>query len=357
MAANFSFRKRLLLNLFRRFRHNEAKIHELTYLFWECTHRCNLQCLHCGSDCVSNSHTPDMPLKDFLKVLHDIKDLPRSQPLTVIITGGEPLLRSDLEQAGQAIRSLGFGWGIVSNGLAYSQSRHQSLLDAGMKSITISLDGLSDIHNWLRANPNSFEKALLAISIVAKETRLNADVVSCVNQRNIDQLEEMYQLLLSLGLKAWRLFLISPIGRAANNKELAISAPDFQKLMGFIADKRKAGKMDVKFSCEGYVGNFELEVRDAFFFCRAGINIGSVLLDGSIGACPNNSHTLVQGNIYTDKFTDVWEHRFEPYRNRSWTKTGICADCKHFSWCEGNGLHLRSQGGENPLICHYNLIK
>ncbi|HOW32596.1 MAG TPA: radical SAM/SPASM domain-containing protein, partial [Bacteroidales bacterium] len=38
-------------SLFRSFRKSESALHELTYLFWECTTRCNLNCLHCGSDC------------------------------------------------------------------------------------------------------------------------------------------------------------------------------------------------------------------------------------------------------------------------------------------------------------------
>ena len=55
--------------LFRVFRKNETAIHELNYLFWECTWRCNLSCRHCGSDCKSESCVPDMPFQDFLKAV------------------------------------------------------------------------------------------------------------------------------------------------------------------------------------------------------------------------------------------------------------------------------------------------
>ena len=55
--------------LFRLFRKNETGIHELNYLFWECTWRCNLSCRHCGSDCKAEDSVPDMAFADFLKAL------------------------------------------------------------------------------------------------------------------------------------------------------------------------------------------------------------------------------------------------------------------------------------------------
>ena len=94
----------------------------------------------------------------------------------------------------------------------------------------------------------------------------------------------------------------------------------------------------MKFSCEGFTAKYETEVRDGFFFCRAGINIASVLVDGSISACPNIDREFAQGNIYNDNFMDVWENRFDIMRNRKWMKTGICKNCKMFKWCRGNGF-------------------
>ena len=58
---------RIVDGLFRLFRANETRIHELNYLFWECTTRCNLHCRHCGSDCTAPGSEKDMPLEDFLR--------------------------------------------------------------------------------------------------------------------------------------------------------------------------------------------------------------------------------------------------------------------------------------------------
>jgi hypothetical protein len=69
-----------------------------------------------------------------------------------VITGGEPLLRKYLALCGGALRERGFHWGIVTNGYDYTSNIHARLLAAGMGTVILSLDGLENSHNWLRAN-------------------------------------------------------------------------------------------------------------------------------------------------------------------------------------------------------------
>ncbi|MBP7463529.1 MAG: TIGR04133 family radical SAM/SPASM protein [Bacteroidales bacterium] len=334
--------------LFLRFRDAEIRRHELNYLFWECTLRCNLNCLHCGSDCNTSTTIADMPLNDFIGAL---KTIPRpSKNFTVVMTGGEPLLRNDIEECGKEIRKLGMQWSMVSNGILYTPERHNTLLNAGMGALTISLDGMEDSHNWLRNSGNTFKRVADAIALAASATRLNFDVVSCVTPKNLSQLPSVEELLGNLGVRAWRLFTIAPIGRATENRDLLLNDKQFTQLMEFISATRIRSKIKVQFSCEAYTGKYEHRVRDSYFFCRAGINIGSVLADGSISACPNNNRKLVQGNIYHDNLNQIWETKFQPFRNRAWTKTGICNNCKHFGECLGNGMHLH-QGENLELVC------
>lgn len=335
---------------FRKFRKVETLRHELNYLFWECTTRCMLDCLHCGSDCHVDSTQPDMPAEDFLKALDTIKK--PAQNFIVALTGGEPLLRKDLETVGLEIRKRNMRWGIVSNGHLYNQERHFALLNAGMGALTISLDGMEESHDWLRNTKGSFTRVDRAIELAVSSQRLNFDIVTCVNQRNIKELGEIYNFLRHKGVKAWRLFTIIPIGRAKENKELNLENSEFKEMLDFIAECRKEKGMDVKFSCEGYVGAYEAKVRDTPFFCRAGINIGSILIDGSISACPNNDPSFIQGNIYNDNFSQTWQNRFIPFRDRSWNKKGFCAGCKDYSDCQGNGLHNWQGDKSNPLVCH-----
>jgi len=340
--------------IFNQFRKNETHLHELTYLFWECTLRCNLHCLHCGSDCKKDSITKDLPFEDFLKAILPLKNAYRKNSITVAITGGEPLLREDLPQCGRALRENGFRWGIVTNGYDYNSEIHNKLITSGMGSITVSLDGLEATHNWLRANKESFQRAVNAIGLITSSKRLFYDVVTCVNKKNINELEELKEFLISKQVKAWRLFTISPIGRAANNKDMCLEPQQFKQIMDFIVKTRSEKRINITFSCEAYLGKYERKVRDTFFFCRAGIQIASVLIDGSISACPNINRGFIQGNIYKDDFLDVWNNRFGIMRNRKWTKTGICKNCHAYKNCNGGAFHLWDENKEGILTCIYH---
>lgn len=347
---DLSIRQRVALELHRRLKKTNRKGHPLRQLFWECTWRCNLSCRHCGSDCKSSSSLPDMPAADFLRVVDSL--LPNVDPhrLNVVITGGEPLVRDDIEYVGSQLYDREMPWGIVTNGLLLTSSRLESLRSAGLHNITISLDGLEEDHNWMRNHPGSFKRAYEAIRLAAKASDLNFDVVTCVNRRSLPRLMELKELLIDAGVKKWRLFTIFPAGRAADYPEFNLTREETEILMRFIVDTRKEGRIKASFGCEGFLGNYEGKVRDNFFECQAGVTVGSVLLDGGIGACPSIRADYRQGNIYKDDFWDVWQNRFGQYRDRSWMRCGDCADCRFWRYCEGNGMHLRDSDG-NLMHC------
>ena len=221
-------------------------------------------------------------------------------------------------------------------------------------SITISCDGLEQDHVWLRQHPLAFEGATRAIKLIVG-TPLAFDVVTCVNQRTIDHLPEIRDMLWSLGVRDWRVFGIDPMGRAASNPELLLTDEQFRYLMDFIVSEREAGR-HVSYSCEGYLGTYEGRVRDHLYQCAAGISIASILIDGSISACTSIRGKYYQGNIYRDSFWSVWEHGFKPYRDRTWMKLSEpCKGCKAWTFCEGNGMHLRREDG-SLMLCHLHRL-
>ncbi|MDR2630395.1 MAG: TIGR04133 family radical SAM/SPASM protein [Spirochaetaceae bacterium] len=342
--------------IFNQYRKNETRLHQLSYLFWECTQRCNMRCLHCGSDCSANSKTEDLPFDDFLGAILPLKEVYKPDSITVAITGGEPLMRKDLPECGRRLRQHGFLWGIVTNGYDYTPDTHGRLLAAGMGSIALSLDGLEPTHNWLRGNYQSFNRAVTALALISSTKHLTYDVITCVNQKNIYELEKIKEFFVAHNVKAWRLFTVTPIGRAAQNDDLRLSPGQLKYLLDFIVNSRTCNNIFVTFSCESWVGEYEKKIRDTYFFCRAGINIASVLIDGSISACPNINRSFVQGNIYRDSFLDVWNNRFEIMRDRRWTKTGICKDCKDYRNCSGGPMHLWNEKKDNVLTCIYNQL-
>ena len=161
--------------------------HPLRQLFWECTLRCNLSCRHCGSDCKKEAETEDMPLEQFLPVLDEIKQHQPGVKTIVFTVGGEPLVRRDLLECGRAITDRGFYWGLVTNGLLLDRSMMRALMEAGLRSMSVDMDGLRKEHNWLRNNEDSFDRVCNAIGYMREEPRLTWDVITCVHKRNIGQ--------------------------------------------------------------------------------------------------------------------------------------------------------------------------
>ncbi len=414
-----SLRQKVGLELQRSLRHNEAQLHPLRTLFWECTLRCNMSCRHCGSDCKVQPEVKDMPAADFLRVIDSITPHVDTHKVFIIFTGGEALLRPDLEEVGLELYRREYPWGVVTNGFLLDERRLQSLLASGMHSITVSLDGLEEQHNWIRRHPQSFEKATAAIRLLAQQKDILWDVVTCVNPRNYPHLKEFREYLVSLGVPAWRLFSIFPMGRAAGNPELQFTDEQFRGLLDFIKECRNTpsplrgtpplegesqsaqagsspmtagensfhrqgfspvtagensfhrqdsspsqgevaegqrGVINVSYACEGFLGEYEQKVRDHFFHCRSGVDVASIRCDGAISGCTSVRSHMDQGNIYKDDFWDVWENRFQVMRDRSWARKGQCKDCKVWRYCEGSGLHLYDDEGR-LLTCHYNRLK
>ena len=355
MPEPLSFRRRIALDITEKVKQNLVREHPLKQLFWECTLRCNLACRHCGSDCKQISAIKDMPKEDFGRVLDSVAAATDSHKVMINITGGEPLCRPDLEACGRMIYEKEFPWGMVTNGLALTPQRYEKLLRSGLRAMTISLDGIGETHDWMRSHKGSFEKASAAIKMVIESGEIAFDVVTCVNKRSYAQLADIKEFLISLGLKEWRLFTVFPVGRAAQDPELQLFNEEFRGLMEFIKATRKEGRIMAEYGCEGFLGNYEGEVRSHFYTCQAGITVGSVLADGSISACPSIRSDFHQGNIYQDDFMEVWNNRFLPFRDRSWMHKDQCASCKVWKYCKGNGMHLRDADGK-LILCHYSRL-
>lgn len=363
MSERIDIRKRLGLELQRSIHKRLIEEHPLYQLFWECTLRCNLHCQHCGSDCKTSASTPDMPLDDFLHVLDSISRQYDPHKVFVIITGGEPLMRQDLELCGRKIYDKGFPWGMVTNGFALTGERLRGLVEAGLHTVSISLDGMEEAHNWMRGSQESFQRVSEAIDLMVNEKSILFDVVTCVTEKNIDQLDNLRDFLVHKGVRRWRLLTVFPVGRGATNRHLQLSHAQFRQLMEFIKKSNIAQKhtpsgqatgkdIQIEYGCEGFLGNYEFDVRNDAFFCKAGITVGSVLADGSIAACASIRSDYNQGNIYCDDFLEVWENRYSVYRERKWMKQGECGECKVWRYCHGGALHLRDDKG-NMLACNY----
>ncbi len=326
-------------------------------LFWETTLRCNLSCRHCGSDCLKQEYQDELSSEEILDAFRQIAEAYDPREIMVSVSGGEPLLREDLFEVMNEAVKMGFRWGMTTNGFLVDEKIVRRCLEAGMKTVSISLDGLEEAHNDLRRHPESFSRATRALELFAESKALRVvQATSCITPKTIGQLEEMLSLVKSLKIDSWRIMNVFPYGRA--DRELTLSSRDLEKMLRFIQEKRTSERLNVTYSDEGFLGcKFEGEVRSHFYTCQAGISVASILNNGDIGACNSLPRSLVQGNIRKDRIVDVWENRYQLFRDRRWMKQGKCKNCGWWSNCLGNSLHLWDHEKQEPAYCHYRMLK
>lgn len=327
---------------------------ELRNLFIEMTSLCNEHCRHCGSSC--GDFTDENPLSgDEIKAfLRQIKnDFPIDR-LKLSITGGEPLLRKDFFDIMGYAKGLGYSWGMTSNGTLITPSVAQLLYETGMKTISVSIDGLRETHEWFRQTPGCYDKTVSGIkNLLDTGGFQHVQVTTVVHGKNINELDELYEIMLGLGVRSWRVINIEPIGRAKQQPELLLDAKQLKYMFDFIREKRFLNKMEVIYGCSHYLGaDYEREVRKWYFLCNSGVYTASVASNGDILGCLDTERRpeLVQGNIRTDNFREVWLNRFECYRG-DYRKTGKCKDCKHYIFCAGDSFHTWDFDRMEPALC------
>ena len=272
------------------------------------------------------------------------------------ITGGEPLLRKDFFDILNYAKELGFSWGMTSNATLITEEIAQNLKMAGMKTVSVSIDGPREIHDTFRRTVGGYDKAMEGIRNLTKQQFQDVQITTVVTKYNIDHLDELFEEILKVDVDSWRLLGIEPIGRALDHPELMLSMDEHIRLLDFIREKRAQG-YPVLYGCSHYLGlEYEREVRDWYFLCNAGIYTASVMANGDIGACLDieRRQETIQGNIRTDHLKDVWENRFEIFRNPNYMKSRKCTECEDAKFCRGGAYHSWDYDRNEQRVCFRN---
>ena len=337
---------------------------KLCNLFWETTLRCNMNCKHCGSRANENVKcSEELTTDEIKKVFKSVAEKTNARNVMLNITGGEPLLREDLfEVMDYASNKLHFPWGMTTNGLLIDEKVAKKMKDTKMYSISISIDGIEKTHDEFRKTPGAYDRIMEGLNILKSDKFLGvAQTTTVVNKANIDQLEDLYKIMKDdLELDSWRVVNMDPIGRAQDNDNLALDKNDYIRLFEFIKEKRKDKSMDVTYGCSHFLGTkYEGELRRQMFVCGTGILTGSILYNGDIFVCPNvpRKPELIQGNVRKDDFMDVWENKYEPFRNRKeYFFKSECAKCENWDYCRGGASHTWDYDNERQNLCIYNIL-
>lgn len=321
----------------------------LRWLFFEITDRCNLECRHCGSNCSAEGQ--NLTVSDIEKVLGTIGP---DKPM-ICLTGGEPMMHPDFFDIAERIRDMGFLWGMTTNATLIDDDTALKLRDAGMSTVSVSLDGMERSHDELRQRKGAWRLALRGIKAL-QNAGFQPQITTVLHQGNYGELESVYKLACDMGITSWRPINVEPIGRACESGDLLLTHEQFADLLAYIREKRfdPDCDMEVTFGCSHYLGTEnERMVRDHYFLCGAGILTASIRSNGDICACLDieNRPELVQGNIRTDNFMDVWNNRFRPFRTDRTEGCSECLECSERFICGGDSTHTWDFEHGKPLLC------
>jgi AdoMet-dependent heme synthase len=324
----------------------DAKSANLRLVAWEVTRSCNLACIHCRASAQDHPYENELTTEECLQFLDELAAF--ASPI-VILTGGEPLLRPDIFEVARYGTGKGFRMTMAVNGTLLSPDVVETMLDAGIQRISVSIDGAgADSHDAFRQVKGAFEGALRGISY-ARAAGLDFQINTTITQQNLHELEAIQQLAVSLGAVAHHIFLLVPMGRGKDLADRAISAEQYEKALHWFYEQKDKVPLQLKATCaphyyrilrqraqsEGRKVDFQSFGLDAVTRgCLGGTGFAFVSHVGQVQPC--GYLELNCGNIREQPFKEIWQGSsiFQDLRNFK-KYEGKCGRCKYIGVCGG----------------------
>ncbi|APW99823.1 radical SAM protein [Halobiforma lacisalsi AJ5] len=181
-------------------------------LIWELSQACELACDHCRADAQSQRHPDELTTEEGKRLLEDAAEFGEGQ--LVVLSGGDPLVRDDVEELVAYGDDLGLRMTITPSGThSLTAERIEALADAGLRRMAVSLDGATpESHDDFRGEDGSFEETIRAVE-QAREAGLPVQVNTTVCRQTVGDLPEIRDLLTEIGAVLWSVFFLVPVGR------------------------------------------------------------------------------------------------------------------------------------------------
>lgn len=337
-------------------------------VYWETTRACALACRHCRAEASPNADPNQLTFEEGVALLRQIKDFGDPLP-QLILTGGDPLRRTDLFDLIDEAHKLGIGVSITpATTPALTRDVLIRLREHSVEGLGISLDGsTADRHDAIRGVPGAFEWAKQALGW-AKELDMPLQVNTLVAAETENDLPAIYELLKSYKVSRWSLFFLISVGRG---KVLQPLAPeDAEKLMVWIYDTSRRAPFIVstteapsyrrialeKMRLEGMTAE---EIKRSGLYRSFGIRDGNgiVFVSHTGEICPAGFLPLVAGNVRQDHLVTVYREAplFEQLHDPT-QFGGHCGTCRHHMLCGGSRSRAFAATGdplaEDPLCTH-----
>ena len=216
-------------------------------IYWEVTRGCNLRCLHCRATPTELASPEDLSTDQCKAIMNQIAVV--GHPV-LVLTGGEPLFRTDIYELGSYGRSRGFRMGLATNGTLVTPGVARRIVEAGFQKVGISLDGAdAATHDRFRQMPGAFEAAFAGFRAL-KAAGMSLQVNTSITTHNVHQLEEMLKMVQDLGAAAWHLFLLVPVGCGIQIAEsMQVEAEEYERVLNWLYEKSRQVAMDLRAVC------------------------------------------------------------------------------------------------------------
>jgi sulfatase maturation enzyme AslB (radical SAM superfamily) len=200
------------------------------YVVWEITLKCDLACKHCGSR-AGPIRPNELNTAECFDLIHQMAELGVRE---VTIIGGEAYLRNDWVQIASEITRTGMSCSMATGARNLTQERVDQAVAAGIRGISVSIDGLEATHDAQRGIRGSWRSAFEASQRIA-DSPIRLTTNSQINKLSMPELPALADLLVEMGSKAWQVQLTVAMGRAADRPDLLLEPYDLLELFPLLA--------------------------------------------------------------------------------------------------------------------------
>jgi radical SAM protein len=337
-------------------------------VYWELTRACDLACTHCRAEAVLARDPDELTFDEAAGVLRQVLDFGPPLP-HLVLTGGDPLKRPDLEPLIREATRLGLGVSLAPAGTPLlTREAILRLRDAGIQSISVSLDGSSAArHDAFRGVPGCFETTIRAAGWVAG-AGLPLQINTLVTDRTAEDLPAIYDLLLTLRLERWSLFFLISVGRGLALRELDPASAE--RLMAWLYDLMPDAPFAIKTTEAPHFRRVALERMraagwDGARIRRSSVGRGFGIRDGNGilfisrtgDVTPSGFLPLAAGNVRTARLVDLYRSSglFASLRDVG-RFADRCGRCEYNTLCGGSRARAFAHTGDvlaSDPLCPY----
>ena len=333
------------------------------YVVWELTLKCDLACRHCGSR-AGRPRSEEMSLEEAKNIADQLAQMGTKE---VTFIGGEAYLYPNWQEIISYTNSLGITCTMTTGGRALTLEKCKELARAGVRGVSVSIDGLEETHDKLRAVKGSFQATMQALANIQKAGMIANSNIQ-INRLNLQELESLAELLLNQGIRVWQVQLTGPMGRAADRPEWLLQPYEMLDLMPRLEKiaklfKENGATLNAANNL-GYYGPHESEIRYQFWKgCGAGRHVLGIESNGDVKGCPSlPTAPYIGGNLRETALKDIWQTKQLAFarENREDELWGYCKSCYYAKLCKGGcswtSHTLLGRRGNMPY-CHHRVLE